>query len=572
MSVVSKNAIQSMRTNMKKEGLCYTVQVIDIKLIGSSRYRAIISDGDYFDQSFIGGPSHHYFSNGMVQLYQLIKIKDYSITDINSAFIITLNEIEPGTVLKSVNGSPVKYEPKPKLYDQKQSKPIAVGKENLEFTSAKTLTSSSKDFVIKARITKKSDMKEWKNERGTGKLFSVNIIDSFNEEISVTFFKEEAEKFYGMIEEGKVYIFKNGQVKISNKKFQSIDSEYSITVDKRTEIIMTTDDSDISAIKFNPVTIESISNMPVGTLVDICAAIIDAGEITEIMSKKTNKMMKKRTVRLIDQSNAIIELTLWNEDATQNIFEYPHMPIIFIGKSLKTSNFNGASLSTDRNCTQVIYNSDLPQTKLLKNWLSRTKDHSNARVLSIRPSIGYSDKTYKSFYEIKQDAESTDCKENSYLVNGIIVFIRKDDPSYMFYSACKNKNKCKKKLVKDSDGYYRCEGCQETFNQCEFNYILSIKLQDFADCLWVTAFDEVANTLLGHSATTLHAAFIDNIELFEDIITRSYMKRIEGVVKSKIKETPQGKRPQYVLNSVKFADPLKSMNRNLSIISDYFNN
>ena len=136
------------------------------------------------------------------------------------------------------------------------------------------------------------------------------MIDSYNEEISVTFFKEEADKYFNMLEEGKVYIFKNGQVKISNKRFQSVDSEYSIIIDKRSEILPTTDESEISSIKFNPVTIESISNLQVNNLVDLCAGIIDCGELIELLSKKTNKTMKKRSIRLIDQSNAIIELTL----------------------------------------------------------------------------------------------------------------------------------------------------------------------------------------------------------------------------------------------------------------------
>ena len=72
MSVVTKGAINSIRNNTKPEGSCYSVQIIDIKMMGSGRYRAIISDGEHFDQSFIGGSSHHYFSNGIIQTYQVI--------------------------------------------------------------------------------------------------------------------------------------------------------------------------------------------------------------------------------------------------------------------------------------------------------------------------------------------------------------------------------------------------------------------------------------------------------------------------------------------------------------------
>lgn len=568
MSGVSKNAISSMRLGPKKEGFFYTLQVIDIKLIGSNRYRAVISDGEFYDQSFIGGPCHHFFSNGMIQSYQLIKIKDYSLTDINSGLILTINDLEPSTALKSIIGSPQKFELKAKPQEQKVMQKSNPNKENLDLTSIKTLNSSSKEFTIRARVTKKNEMKEWKNDRGTGKLFSINIIDSYNEEIQVTFFKEEADHFFGLIEEGKVYLFKNGQVKISNKRFQSVDCEYSICADKRTDVTLCADETDISAMKFNPVTIESISYLAVNTSVDICGGVIDHGEVSEILSKKTGKMMKKRTIRLIDQSNTSVDLTLWNEDATHPIYLSSFTSLTVAVKSCKTSNFNGISLSTDRNSTQIIYNPDLPQIKPLKLWLSRNPDHSTAKSLSVRGSIGANERTFKNFAEIKLESESE--KENSYLIDGCIGYIRKDDPSYMFYTACANVSKCKKKVLKDSDGLFRCESCQESFENCEFKYILSIKLQDYSECLWATAFDDVASIIIGTSATNLHNTFINSIEEFEDIINKSHMQRIEGVVKVKFNDTPQGKRAKYVLSSVKSPDLHKSLLRNLSLIKEKF--
>ena len=134
-----------------------------------------------------------------------------------------------------------------------------------------------------------------------------------------------------------------------------------------------------------------------------------------------------------------------------SIFDYPTLPIILVGKSLRVSNFNGVSLSTDRGCTQLLYNPDLPQVKILKNWLSRNSNHSSARLLSMRPSIGGVDRVYKTFAEIKQETEICE-KEESYFISGCIGFIRKDDPSNLFYVACKNSSKCKKKVIQDSNG------------------------------------------------------------------------------------------------------------------------
>lgn len=566
MSAPTKNAVHSMRSLPKRENSIFVVQIIDIKLIASSRYRAIISDGEYFDQSFIGGPSHHYFQSGMVQVYQLIKIKDYSITEINNGVILTLQEIEPSTCHKAIYGTPAKYEAKPTKVEVKgPAKPVVINnKENLEFTSVKTLTTNSREFSIKARVTKKYIMREWKNERGTGKLFNINIIDSFNEEISVSFFKDDAEKFYPIIQEGKVYIFRNGSVKISNKKFQTVDNEYTICADKRTEIVEANDNSDISTIKLNPISIDSLSSMQPDTLVDICAGVIEVLELTENISKSTKKPFKKRTIRLIDQSNCSIELSLWGDEATNQVFDFPRLPFPIVGKSLKLTSYNGLTLSSDR-VSQIMFDCDLPQVRHLKAWLSKRTNWENPRNLSVRGSIG-GEKPFKNFLEIKQECEATG-KEESFTISGVVGFIR-NEPDQMFYPACKNLNKCKKKVIKDSSGLYRCENCSESFEECEFRYYLNMRLQDYSDSVWAVAFDEVSSNIVGIPATELHNIYIDSQERFDDTLQKVFMKRIEGTLKVKINETPQGRKYQYILNSVQVFDANKSLQRNLKLIEE----
>lgn len=568
MAQLTKGAVHSMRSLPKREGNILTVQIIDIKLIAGSKFRAIISDGDFFDQSFIGGSSHHYFASNIVQPYQIIKVKDYSISEINNGVILTLQEIEPSTCAKAMIGQPQKYEAKlvkAEIKPQQKKPAYSSNKENCEMTCVKTLTSNTKDFTIKARVTRKTDMKEWKNERGAGKLFSINIIDTFNEEISVNFFKEEAEKFYPMIEVGSVYIFKNGQVRISNKKFQTIDNEYTICADKRTEINKTGDEPEISTIKFNPMLIENIPNVQANSIVDVCAGIIEVQDAVEIISKKTGKPVIKRVVKVLDQSNTAIELTLWGEEANDTVFDFPRLPIIIVGKGLRVTNFNGISLSSDRS-SHILYNHEMQQTKMLKNWLARNSNSSTIKVLSVRGSIGGGEKPFRNFQEIKQETEIAD-KEEAYSISARIGFIR-NEPEQIFYTACKNVSKCKKKVVTDSSGMYRCESCAESFEHCEFKYILSMKLQDYSECLWVTAFDDVAFNILEVRAGELQRRYIENAELFEETLQKVYMKRIEGIVKVKMNDTPQGKRPKFILSSVQNFDAGKSLKRNLNIIKE----
>lgn len=52
-------------------------------------------------------------------------------------------------------------------------------------------------------MTSKSALKEWANERGSGSVFSVDLLDALDE-IKATFYKDAANKFFDLLVEGKV--------------------------------------------------------------------------------------------------------------------------------------------------------------------------------------------------------------------------------------------------------------------------------------------------------------------------------------------------------------------------------
>lgn len=54
-------------------------------------------------------------------------------------------------------------------------------------------------WVIKARVTAKGPMRSWSNAKGEGKLFSMDLMDESGQ-IRVTAFRDQAEKYYDMIE------------------------------------------------------------------------------------------------------------------------------------------------------------------------------------------------------------------------------------------------------------------------------------------------------------------------------------------------------------------------------------
>jgi hypothetical protein len=64
------------------------------------------------------------------------------------------------------------------------------------------------DWYIKARITKKG----LKVACQGGYLFKIDLIDAEGTQIEGTFYKESSEKFYPLLEEGKVYRITKGSV------------------------------------------------------------------------------------------------------------------------------------------------------------------------------------------------------------------------------------------------------------------------------------------------------------------------------------------------------------------------
>ena len=75
---------------------------------------------------------------------------------------------------------------------------------NTNFMPINALNPYANRWTIKARITNKSDMRRWNNAKGEGNLFSIDLLDAHGSEIKGTFFKEDADKFFPLLQESKV--------------------------------------------------------------------------------------------------------------------------------------------------------------------------------------------------------------------------------------------------------------------------------------------------------------------------------------------------------------------------------
>lgn len=103
------------------------------------------------------------------------------------------------------------------------------------------------NWTIKARVTQKSDIKEWSNQRGEGKLFNVTLMDETGE-IRGTAFNLAVDELYPKLEEGKVYYISKARVNLAKKKFSNLTNDYELGFERHTEV------EEVSCVLYSTIT------------------------------------------------------------------------------------------------------------------------------------------------------------------------------------------------------------------------------------------------------------------------------------------------------------------------------
>lgn len=430
------------------------------------------------------------------------------IVDRSIAGVFTNSEIEPNRLIQLLSYDILSESPRKivitsfssdgKTYYRPKATPQPIVEEKL-YMPISGLDQFSHNFLIKARIISKTEIKNFQSQRGQGKVFSSDIIDKDNTEITATFFNSAVDKFYDILQTGQVYLFSKGTVKFNNSRYKNNKNHYNIHFTENSIIEPATEDDMIKRMKFEPVSINNLVTIQAKSIVDVVGIITNFSEATEISTKR-GELVKKRNVTIGDKSGASIEVTLWGEHALSTFFtnlDLTTRPILAI-KGAQVSDYSTKSLTTFRTTQLFLNATDLPTVLDLQNFAQEFSIiNRDMTPLTVKTERRIDVKPIS--YILDEWATFVQTAEKYYQILARITFIKNDDNTTLWYDSCKS---CKKKVILD-DTRYLCNKCNKQTTDCDYRYILSMRVQDGTGGIFVTAFDEIACKLLKAPASQM---------------------------------------------------------------------
>ncbi|OEL18502.1 Replication protein A 70 kDa DNA-binding subunit C [Dichanthelium oligosanthes] len=391
-------------------------------------------------------------------------------------------------------------------------------------------------WKIKARVTAKTDLRHFTNAKGSGKVFSFDLLDAEGGEVRVTCFNLQAEQYFDIIEVDRVYFISKASLKPAQKKFNPLNNDYEIFVDHITSIeICSGDDSSIPRLQYNFQQISELENIESGAIVDLIGIVMSVGPSAVIM-RKDGTETQKRALQLKDMSGRSMEIILWGKfcDAEgqqmQLLCDSGSNPILAL-KNGCVSDFGGRSVVTIRS-TQLKVNPYLPMAERLKQW--HATEGKNTACISLSRAIRNMsrNRVQKTIAEIKDENLGQSDKRNLITVRAVISYVVADNFCYPACTLELNGKQCNKKVTGNDEWSWYCGRCNQRPENIEHRYLLMCQIQDHTGTAHATAFQEAGEAIVGYTAHELF--MIRNVdqdyarftEIMQAILWREYLFKL----------------------------------------------
>ena len=447
---------------------------------------------------------------------KLIHIKEVSPKKIKNSTFIRIKEYDilgdPLSLpeVKEIKIEDFPFSEKKENDDVKMSSPMEIETKSEEgsmplsedaYTSLKQLTTFSRDFIIFIRVTKKSEIKTFEtrnNSMGTGsqgKLFYFIVLDRDGNEMQCTCFNKAVDKFFDVIEEDQVYEIKGGYVKLNDKKYTKIKSDYKIVLDENSKITKKIDNGTIKKNNMTIVKIKDIQNMNLYSIVDLCVVVINVGEKMIKNTRNGSQPLKKIVVG--DVSKYKIEISLWRVHSDTNV----KFGDILLINNVKIGEYKGRTLTSfDETCIKINPPKTNEYVHELEEFIQKNDIKGEWLDLENTTEIKHENKEENENYtsvHIRDVLESLDDYEdvsNLSKVTAIVTQILHNEKNY--YLGCSDRN-CKRKLKFEEDtDEYVCPNCRKSTKTPTYYYTLSLRVKDASTEYWIDIFGKTAESIM----------------------------------------------------------------------------
>lgn len=543
-----------------------TVQVIsNIQPFGNPpsdeaavRHRCMISDGDFTALAVIPGHLKEMVKNNTITRYTVLRITKGNVTkkdrnnDTPPIMFVIILEAEIVETLGEKIGDPQKLPPPGELPTPRAAAPAPPPPAQPSFMNQANdvkpsfgsavgfgqpaagapapppvvhpiadLNPYHSKWTIRARVTQKSSIKSWNKPSSQGRLFSANLLDESGE-IRTTTFTQQVDRFYPMLEVGKIYYISNAQVKMAKPQFSNVNNQYELTFDDNTQIEPCQDSTATSAVPqehFDFIPLGNLMKFEKNNIVDVLGVVKEVQDVSEITSKSSDRKMTKRDLLIVDKSGFQVRATLWGAEA-EGFAVTGDSDSVVAFKGMRVGDFGGRTLSLPSTGTYTV-NPDISEAHALRGWYDaegRNVQYQSYGGMSGGPgesggAMGSNEKfesQLKTMSQIQsEDIGSTETAEFFYL-KGTVVFIRSEN---LAYPSCPSEN-CNKKVIEDdASGQWRCEKCERTYPSPQYRYIFSMNVNDHTGQCWLQCFNEIGEQLFGKPADHLiHMKQEDEVE------------------------------------------------------------